>query len=465
MDTQVREPAAASPLLHDLAAEEQLLGACFIIPDAVDVAASILGPEHFFEPIYGQIFQWLCDMRSRGQRTDPRLLIAQLGELGHQDIAGLPLSVFVARLGAEATTWLNVADFAKVVRGWWERRQMQAVLQNGLELIKCAPIEVLPEEIRNETIDQLDAISSSQIPQTTRAITMGDAAREAMTNLSDAIQRGGQLTGITFGLTDLDRRTGGIQRSELSIAAGRPGMGKTALGVHVALNAAESGTRVMYCSLEMTAVALAQRALTALAFKLSGGRRGIPYSDLRSGRGITDDDFALLRDAQDNLHALPLTIEQQPSLTLAQIAMRARRRKQKFGLDLLIIDHLHKIRPADRYRGQPTAEITEMSTGCAAFAKELGIGVLALCQLSRATEGRSERRPQLSDLRQSGSLEEDADLVLLVFREAYYQPHVADCLEVRIAKQRQGSTDTVKCFCAIESNVISDLEMPREVAA
>jgi replicative DNA helicase len=141
----------------------------------------------------------------------------------------VPLSRFVAHLCAEATTWLNVADFAKVVRGWWERRQTQAVLQNGLELIKCAPIEVPPEEIRNETIDQLDAISSSQIPQTTRPITMGDAAREAMTGLADAIQRGGQLTGISFGLTDLDRRTSGIHRSELSIAAGRPGMGKTAL--------------------------------------------------------------------------------------------------------------------------------------------------------------------------------------------------------------------------------------------
>jgi replicative DNA helicase len=169
------------------------------------------------------------------------------------------------------------------------------------------------------------------------------------------------------------------------------------------LNAAESGSHVMYCSLEMTAVALAQRALTALAFKLSGGRRGIPYSGLRSGRGITDDDYALLRDAQDNLHALPFTIEQQPSLTLAQIAMRARRRKQKFGLDLVIIDHLHKIRPADRYRGQPTAEIAEMSTGCAALAKELDIGVLALCQLSRATEGRSEndRSSQIYDSREA----------------------------------------------------------------
>jgi replicative DNA helicase len=425
-------------------------------------------PEHFFEPVHAQIFEWLRDMRARGQRAAAPLLIAQLGRLGHVDIVGLTLSVFVARLCAEAAPAVNVQDFAKVVRDWWERRQIHAVLQRGLELIKCAPIEVLSAEIRNETIDQLEEISRSDVPQTTRAVSMGDAAREAMAKLSDAIQRGGELTGITWGLTDLDRRTSGIHRGELSIVAGRPGMGKTTLGVHVALKAGESGARVMYCSLEMTAAALAQRALTALTFKMSGNRKGIRYSDLRNGRGITDDDFNLLRDAQDYLNGLPLMIEQQPSLTLAQIAMRARRRKQKCGLDLLIIDHLHRIRPAERYRGQATAEISETSAGCAALAKELDVALIALCQLSRAPEGREDKRPQLSDLRQSGSLEQDADIVLFAFREAYYQPLLpADDLELRIAKQRQGPTDTVKFFCAFESNVISDLvpDMDLEVAA
>jgi replicative DNA helicase len=205
-----------------------------------------------------------------------------------------------------------------------------------------------------------------------------------------------------------------------------------------------------------------------LAFKLSGNRRGIPYSDLRSGRGITEDDFRLLRDAQDYLDRLPLMIEQQPSLSLAQIAMRARRLKQKHGLDLLIIDHIHRIRPAERYRGDPTAEISEVSNGCSALAKELDIALIGLCQLNRATETREDKRPLLSDLRQSGTLEQDADIILLAFREAYYQPlQAADCLELRIAKQRQGPTDTVKVFCAIESNVISDLALDTrlEIAA
>ena len=451
------EFAPGNPLLHDLAAEQQLLGACLLWPDAIDNAASLIEAHHFFEHIHSQIFEWVLDLRAQGQRPSVPLLNAYLSSLGQIDIAGLPLGTYVARLAAEATTILNIPDFAKVVHEFWQRRQIRAVLETGLELVRAAPIEILAEQISAETIEQLDAIASSQIPASVRALTLGDACREALGSLSDAIQRGGQLTGITLGLTDLDRRTSGMQRGEVSIVAGRTGMGKTALGVHIAVKAAESAAHVRYCSLEMNAKRLADRALTAAAFKLSGGRRSIPYSDLSSGRGITDDDFSLLRDAQDYLDRLPLIIDQQPGVTIAQIGMRARRHKKKHGLDLLVIDHLHIVRRTDRYRGNPTAEITEISNACATIAKELDIVVLALCQLSRAVEIREDKRPQLSDLRQSGSLEEDADLILFAFREAYYNPQVPDVLELRIAKQRQGPTDTVKCFCAIESNVISDL--------
>jgi replicative DNA helicase len=187
---------------------------------------------------------------------------------------------------------------------------------------------------------------------------------------------------------------------------------------------------------------------------------------------FTEGDVNLLREAQQQLEKLPLVIEQQPGLTIAQVAMRARRWKQKQGLDFLIIDHLHKLRPAERYRGDPTAEIGEISNACPALAKELNIGLLALCQLSRAAESREDKRPQLSDLRQSGSLEQDADVVLFPYREAYYlmarepapssaeyfawKDKLAACkdrLEINIAKQRQGVTGIIGCFTAIECNV------------
>jgi replicative DNA helicase len=283
------------------------------------------------------------------------------------------------------------------------------------------------------------------------------------------MQGGPAAVGMTLGLSDLDRLTDGIHRGELSLLAGRPGMCKTGLAVHVALSAAADKLRVLYWSGEMTAEALVQRALTAIAYRLSGKR--IAYSDLRSGRNITDADYGLLSDAKDRFGALPVVIDPQPNLTIAQIAIRARRRKQKDGLDLLIIDHLHKIQAAERYRGDPTAEIGEISNACAALAKELNIGALALCQLSRKTEERDDKRPMLSDLRQSGNLEQDADLVLFPFREAYYllarEPvpgsveHLAwedklaackDRLEINIAKQRQGATGIVSCFTAIECN-------------
>jgi hypothetical protein len=160
----VQEFAHGNPLLHDLAAEQQLLGACLLWPDAIDNAASLIEAHHFFEPIHSQIFEWVLDLRARGQRPSAPLLNAYLAGLGQIDIAGLPLRTYVARLAAEATTILNIPDFAKVVREFWERRQIRAVLESGLELVRAAPIEISAAQISAETIEQLDAIASGQIP-------------------------------------------------------------------------------------------------------------------------------------------------------------------------------------------------------------------------------------------------------------------------------------------------------------
>jgi replicative DNA helicase len=467
-----RQTAGSTPP-HSIEAEQELLGAMLLYPDVCDQIESLVAEGEFFEPVHGQIFRWLCDMRAKGQRTSAPLLRARLGELGKIDIAGMPLEKYVAGLAAGATTPINVPDFAKLVRDLSNRRRMIVVMREGVDLAMSAPVEAPAEEIARATIEHIDEIVAGQIPQTLRAVTAGEAAGEAMAQLPDALQGGAATAGITWGIADLDRRTNGIHRAELAILAGRPGMCKTGLGLHVGLSAAEAGHRALYWSGEMTASALMQRALTALAYKLSRDRRRIAYSELRNPPpNFTDADFMLLRDAQERLDALPLIIEQQPGLTIAQIAMRARRRVQKDGLDLLILDHLHKIRPADRYRADPTAETGEISNACAELAKELNIGVLALCQLSRRTEDRDDKRAQLSDLRQSGNLEQDADIVVFPYREAYYllahepapgtvehmswEDKLAACkdrLEINIAKQRQGATGSVNCFTAIECNV------------
>jgi replicative DNA helicase len=457
----------SGPAPHNIEAEQALLGAILINNHAYERIEPIVTADDFFEPIHGEIFKVCASMIGEGKLATPITVKTFLP--ADLDIAGMNLGQYLARLAAEATTIINALDYGRIVRDLADRRRMVAVAEDCAAVLKAAPVEMSPTEIAADTIERFDEITTGHVPHILRAVSIGDAGREAMEHLSTAMQGGAQAPGMTYGLADLDRCTDGIHRGEKTVLAGRPGMCKSGLGVHVALGASAAGYRVRYCSLEMTALALVQRALTAIAYKISGKR--IAYSDLRSGRNVTDRDYELLRDAYDHFRELPIIIDAQPILSIAQIGLRSRRQKQKGGLDLLILDHLHKIRPAERYRGDPTAEIGEISNACAALGKELNIGVLALCQLSRKPEEREDKRPMLSDLRQSGSLEQDADVVLFPYREAYYllqrEPvpdsvehlkwadKLATCkdrLEINIAKQRQGVTGIIGCFTAIECN-------------
>jgi replicative DNA helicase len=452
---------------HSIEAEQCLLGAILINNEAFAYVDNLIASEDFFEPIHCDIFRICASLIRDGKRATPVTLKTFLA--GDLNIAGLTLNQYLARLAAEATTIINASDYAKNIRDLADRRRMIKVAEHFVAELKTISIDTSAEQIVAEAIEELDATTTQHIPRSVRAVKIVDAGHDALRRLSNAMQGGAKTTGISWGLPEIDHRTDGLHRDQLSILAGRPGMCKSALAVHVALSAAEHGHRVFYWSGEMTAEALGQRALTAIACKLTNRR--IPYSALRSGYNITKDDYYLLRDAQDRLTDLAIRIDPQPNLTIAQIGMRARRQKNAQGLDLLILDHLHKVRAADRYRGDPTAEIGEISNACASLAKELNIGVLALCQLSRSPEGREDKRPVLSDLRQSGSLEQDADIVLFPYREAYYllarEPapgsieHLAweeklaackDRLEINIAKQRQGATGPVNCFTAIECN-------------
>ena len=457
---------------HNIEAEQCLLGAILITNKAFAHAERHVAADDFFEPIHRQIFEACASLIGAGKLASPITLKTFLPP--DFDIEGLKLGRYIARLAAEATTIINAPEYAKTVRDLANRRRMIDVARDCISGLNTAPPEITPEAIVADTIARLDEITTGQSPHTLRAVGIGDAGRDALEQLSAKMEGNSAAVGIPYGISDLDRRTDGIHRGEVSVLAARPGMGKSGFGVHVALTASAAGYRVRYCSLEMTAVALGQRALTAIAYKISGKR--IAYSDLRSGRNVSDRDYEVLRDAYDHFRELPIIIDAQPTLSIAQIGLRSRRQKQKDGLDLLILDHLHKIRPPERYRGDPTAEIGEISNACAALGKELDIGVLALCQLSRKPEEREDKRPMLSDLRQSGSLEQDADVVLFPYREAYYllqrEPvpdsvkhlkwadKLATCkdrLEINIAKQRQGVTGIITCFTAIECNAFCSL--------
>jgi replicative DNA helicase len=289
------------------------------------------------------------------------------------------------------------------------------------------------------------------------------------------MQHPGELPGMTWGLRDLNEKTGGIHRGELVVLAARPSMGKTALAVTVSRLTAEAGYPGLFFSLEMIGRALADRVLADIAFD---HRYPIEYS--RIGKGdLSDREATRLIDAQQQLKRLDLRVGQEPALTVSQIAARARRHQQSLEragkrLGVVIVDHMHLVRASERYKGNRTAEITEISGGLKSLAKELDVPVIALAQLSRGPETREEKRPMLSDFRDSGSIEQDADVICFLYREAYYlgrtvcaEPakdgerlarlhQVERELEVLISKQRSGPIGTVKVFCDIGCNAIRD---------
>jgi replicative DNA helicase len=335
-------------------------------------------------------------------------------------------------------------------------------------------------ETATGAIDALDGILSSRSEASSQAVMIGDAAIASIERMQEAMSNPGRLTGLASGLRSLDDRTGGFQRGEFIVLAGRPGMGKSALAVTISRLMAGAGLNVLLNSLEMDAKGLTDRALTDIAWN-----RGDPiaYSDI--GRGhVTGAQASRLVDAARSFRELPLKIDPQGGLTVSQIAARARKRKRTLErqgktLDVLIIDHMHITRASDRYAGNPVREITEISGSLKTLAKELDVPVIALAQLNRKVEERDNKRPTLSDLRESGAIEQDADLIIFLFREAYYLANmvgeddagegkriarlreVENIVEANIAKQRNGPVGVVPLYCDISCNVFRDLEVRR----
>jgi len=282
---------------------------------------------------------------------------------------------------------------------------------------------------------------------------------------------------ITSGSVDLDKVTGGWRRQQFGIIAGRPSMGKTALATSLMLRTAKAGLGVLYFSLEMPATALAARCLTDLAY---GQQTRIAYSEALAGK-LQEREVSILGTVAGSYAKLPLVIDDQRGLTMAEVAARTRAEAQRMARDgvslaLVVVDHLGLIKPSGRYSGNKVLETGEVSDALASLAKEQNVAVVALHQLNRGTEGRENKRPTLADLRNSGDLEQDADIVCFAYREAYYlernkfdagsqhemqrQTELDACrntMEVLIAKNRNGATTTVNLFCDMASNAIRDL--------
>ena len=477
------EPAPRTPP-HNIEAEQALLGAILVNNEAFYRVSDFLEAKHFFEPIHQRIFELAGGLVRAGKIATPVTLKTFLP--ADFDIAGLSVNQYLARLAAEATTIINAEDYGRTVYDLSIRRDLITVGEDMVNVAYDAPVESTPLSHIEDAERKLYEIAEtgrydSGFQRFARALT------SAVDMAAHAYQRDGGLSGLATGLTDLDSRMGGLQPSDLIILAGRPGMGKSALATNIAYNIAKAWTGevradghmatvnggiVGFFTLEMSAEQLATRIIAE--------QTGIPSNKIRRG-AIDEADFEKIKDVSIELQNLPFYLDETGGLSVGQLAARARRLKRQKGLDLLVVDYLQLLQGSSQRASEGRVhEITEITTRLKALAKELNVPILALSQLSRQVETRDDKRPQLSDLRESGSIEQDADVVMFVFREEYYHQmrkpteanrekfaewlaegeRVEGKAEVIIGKQRHGPTGTVQL--AFEASVTRFEDLARE---
>jgi replicative DNA helicase len=412
----------AETMPHSIEAEQQLLGALLTNNEVYDRVASIIKPQHFYDPVHQRIYETAVARISKGNLASPVTLRAFLeDDEGLKELGG---PAYLARLAGAAISAFAVRDYAQMIHDMAVRRELIALGQEIAGKAARADVESEPRDQIVEAEQKLYQLSEQG--QTESGFqSFLKAVTDAVNVANAAYQRDGGLAGISTGLIDMDRKLGGLHKSDLLILAGRPSMGKTSLATNIAFNIAKAYKRgirpdgtegtieggvVGFYSLEMSAEQLAARILSEAA--------EVPSEQIRRG-DMTEQEFRRFVDAAKSLESCPLYIDDTAALPISQLAARARRLKRTHGLDVLMVDYLQLVRPASA-KDSRVNEVSEITQGLKAIAKELDIPVIALSQLSRQVESRDDKRPQLSDLRESGSIEQDADVVMFVFREEYY---------------------------------------------
>jgi replicative DNA helicase len=485
----VNDPIAAARVIpHNIEAEQALLGAILVNNVAHERISDTLEPDHFYDPVHGRLYAAICTLINRGQIADPKTLRGlfendpALSAVGGAD--------YLTNLASSVITIINAGDYARLIHDLYLRRQLIT----------------LGEDVVNDAFKHdLDSPASAQIEVTEQRlfelartgemergfVKLEKALVTSLKMAEEAHKRDSHVTGVTTGLRDLDRKMGGLQRSDLVILAGRPSMGKTALATNIAFNAAHAyhategkeGAAVAFFSLEMSSEQLATRLL--------GEHSRVPSDKIRRGE-IKNEDFSKFIEATKILSRCPLFIDDTPALSVAGLRTRARRLKRMVPhLGAIVIDYLQLLHGSGNKSGDNRVqEVSEITRGLKALAKELDIPVVALSQLSRAVEMREDKRPQLADLRESGSIEQDADVVMFVYREEYYHmraepsrradedegkfntrhqrwqergEEIRNIAEVVIAKQRHGPIGTVALHFDGQFTRFSDLERRFEI--
>ena len=424
---RIAESASEAPpaLPQNVEAEAALLGALMIDNRLVEDIQLKLKPLHFFEPLHGRIYEAILKLTDTNRIANPVTLKPLFeADEGMKEVGG---PSYLAQLTGSGAAVIGSRDFAEQI---YDLALLRALVGVGRELVEGAldtseDVAPLAQIERAET--ELYKVAEEGGAEG-KAKSFGEAAMASIRNAEAALNRGGGLTGLTTGFTALNSRIGGLQRSDLIIVAGRPGMGKSALATNMGFAAAErflqdqsdgieairaAGAPVAIFSLEMSSEQLATRILSE--------QSQVTAEQIRTGN-LQRQEFAQFARTADRLHSLPLYIDDTPGLTIAALRARARRLKRQKGIGMVIVDYLQLLQGTGKGSAgdNRVQEISEISRGLKQLAKELDVPVIGLSQLSRAVEQREDKRPQLSDLRESGSIEQDADIVLFIYRDDYY---------------------------------------------
>ena len=441
----------------NIEAEQHLLGSVLVNNDIIDEISNTINAEKFYDPIHLKIYEVIENLNSKGMIANPITLKNYFEKnQGLDDVGGVEYLVKLTRFSSSVK---QAIDYAKIVHENYVKRELikisQHIKDNTLDVEEDKTSELIIEDAEKLLFDLAERGTFSQ-----SFMKFNLALDQSITMAEQAMKNDQGIVGVPTGLTDLDEKLGGLHKSDLVIIAGRPSMGKTALATNIAYHAAKNiqikdqKSSIAFFSLEMSSEQLSTRILSE--------QSRIKSNDIRRGKA-TEEELNRYIETSRDIYELPLYIDETPAITISTLSNRARRIKRLFGLNLIVVDYLQLMRTNSRKNEGRVQEISEITQGLKALAKELSVPVLALSQLSRAVEQRDDKKPQLSDLRESGSIEQDADVVMFVYREEYYeekkQPKlgsiehaewqskmndIAGLAEILIGKQRHGPTGNIQ---------------------
>jgi replicative DNA helicase len=431
---------------QNIEAEQAVLGAIFLEPSSLTLASEILMPEDFYRASHQKIFNVMLKLADKGEPVDLVTVTAELADAKLlEEVGGVS---YLSDLANSVPTAANIEYYARIVE---EKSLLRRLIRTATNIAQDGytredEIDILLNEAERSILEV------SQRKRTGMFQNIKDILVQTYDNIEMLHNRKGEITGIPTGFTELDRMTAGFQRSDLIIVAARPSVGKTAFALNIAQNVAtKTDENVAIFSLEMSAQQLVMRMLCA--------EGNINAQNLRTG-SLTPEDWGKLTMAMGSLSNAGIYIDDTPGIRVSEIRAKCRRLKQEKGLGMVLIDYLQLIQGSGRNRENRQQEVSEISRSLKALARELDVPVIALSQLSRSVEQRQDKRPMMSDIRESGSIEQDADIVAFLYRDDYYDKETENknIIEIIIAKQRNGPVGTVQLAFIKEYNKFVNLE-------